>query len=64
MYTKNTRQNGIERGREKQTKGSREEKSRKGRRIKMVGRYSNVKKKDINEEYQTEPNGKREGERD
>jgi hypothetical protein len=30
----------------------------------MVGRYSNVRKKDINEEYQTEPNRKREGERD
>jgi len=28
----------------------------------MVERYSNVRKKDINQEYQTEPKGKREGE--
>jgi hypothetical protein len=46
----------------KQNKISREEKSRKGRRINMVERYSNVRKKDINQEFQTEPNGKREGE--
>jgi hypothetical protein len=30
----------------------------------MVERYSDVMKKDINEEYQTEPNGKMEGETD
>jgi hypothetical protein len=52
----------MERGREKQNKGNREEKSRKGRRINMVERYSNVRKKDINQEYQTEENGKKEGE--
>jgi hypothetical protein len=28
----------------------------------MVERYSNVRKTDVNQEYQTEPNGKREGE--
>ena len=33
-------------------------------KIKMVGRYSNVRKKDINEEYQREPNRKRKGETD
>jgi hypothetical protein len=30
----------------------------------MVGRYSNVRIKDINEEYQREPNRKRKGEID
>jgi hypothetical protein len=52
----------MERGREKQNKRSREEKSRKGRRINLVERYSNVRNKDTKQEYQTEPNGKREGE--
>ena len=33
-------------------------------KIKMVGRYSNVRIKDINEEYQREPNRKRKGEID
>ena len=27
----------------------------------MVEKYSNVRKKDISQEYETEPNGKREG---
>jgi len=52
----------MERERERKNKTSREEKSRKGRRINKVERYGNVRKKDINQEYQTEPNGKREGE--
>jgi hypothetical protein len=30
----------------------------------VVERYSNVMKKDINKEYQAEPNGKGEGETD
>jgi hypothetical protein len=30
--------------------------------MKVVERSSNVRKKDINQEYQTEPKGKREGE--
>jgi hypothetical protein len=33
----------MERGREKENKGSREEKSRKGRRIDMVERYIDVR---------------------
>jgi hypothetical protein len=33
-------------------------------KIKMIERYGNVRKKDVNEEYQTEPNRKREGERE
>jgi hypothetical protein len=32
--------------------------------IKMIKRYRKVKKKDVIEEYQTERNRKREGERD
>jgi len=54
----------MEREKEKQNKTSRQDKSRKGRRINKVERYGNVKKKDINQEYQTEPNGKREGEKE
>jgi hypothetical protein len=33
-------------------------------KIKIIERYSNVRKKDLNEEYQTEPNGKKEGKTD
>jgi len=52
----------MEREREKQNKTSGQDKSRKGRRINKVERCSNVRKKYINLEYQTEANGKREGE--
>jgi hypothetical protein len=54
----------MERGREKQNKRSGEERGRTGRRKNMVVRHSNARKKLINQEYQTKPNGKREGETD
>ena len=31
-------------------------------KIKMIEKYSNVKKKDVKEEYHTQPNRKKEGE--
>jgi hypothetical protein len=31
-------------------------------KVKIIERYSNIKKKDVKEEYQTQPNRKKEGE--